>query len=79
MLTDAGFDGAADLARQDNIELIGIGKKTGNVGITRLQARRSLVDPIGYEILVEVANASDEPARFAWSSTSRTTRSTSSR
>ncbi len=34
-------------------------KKTGNVGITRLQARRSLVDPIGYEILVEVANASD--------------------
>ena len=41
-----------------------LGKKTGNVGITRLQARRSLLDPIGYEILVEVANASDEPASF---------------
>jgi hypothetical protein len=60
LLTDAGFDGAADLARQDDIELIGLGKKTGNVGLTRLQARRSLVDPIGYEILVEVANASDD-------------------
>ena len=39
---------------QENVELIPIGKKTGNVGITRLQARRSLLDPIGYEILVEV-------------------------
>ncbi len=44
--------------------MISLGKKTGNVGITRLQARRSLLDPIGYEILVEVANASDEPASF---------------
>ena len=61
VLTDGGFDGAAELARQDDVELIAIGKKTGNVGITRLQARRSLLDPIGYEILVEVANASDEP------------------
>ena len=54
ILSDGGFDGAADLARQDDVELIGVGKKTGNVGITRLQARRSLLDPIGYEILVEV-------------------------
>jgi hypothetical protein len=61
VLTDAGFDGAADLARQEDVELIGVGQKTGNVGITRLQARRSLIDPIGYEILVEVANASDDP------------------
>ncbi len=30
------------------------------MGITRFQARRSLVDPIGYEILVEVANAADK-------------------
>ncbi len=64
VLTDGGFDGVAELARQDDIDLIGLGKKTGNIGITRLQARRSLLDPIGYEILVEVANASDEPAAF---------------
>jgi hypothetical protein len=62
VLTDAGFDGAADLARQEDIELIAMGAKdTGNVGITRLQARRSLVDPIGYEIMVEVVNYSKEP------------------
>ncbi|MGP0066912.1 MAG: vWA domain-containing protein, partial [Isosphaeraceae bacterium] len=61
VLTDGGFEGAADLARQPDVELIGLGRKTGNVGITRLQARRSLLDPIGYEILAEVANASDEP------------------
>ena len=60
ILSDGGFEGAADLARQDDVDWIGLGKKTGNVGITRLQARRSLLDPIGYEILVEVANFSDE-------------------
>ncbi len=60
MLSDGGFEGAADLARQDDIEFIPIGSRIGNVGITQLQARRSLLDPIGYEILVEVANDSDE-------------------
>lgn len=30
-----------------------------NVGITQFQARRSLIDPIGYEILVTLHNASD--------------------
>ncbi len=64
ILSDGSFDHAGDLAREENVELISIGKKTGNCGITRLQARRSLLDPIGYEILVEVANASDEPASF---------------
>jgi hypothetical protein len=64
VLSDGSFNGAADLSRQDDVELIGLGKKTGNVGITRLQARRSLLDPIGYEILVEVVNASDEPVSF---------------
>jgi von Willebrand factor type A domain/Aerotolerance regulator N-terminal len=63
ILTDGGFDGAGDLARQNDVELISVGKKTGNVGITRLQARRSLLDPIGYEILVEVCSASDEPVK----------------
>ena len=36
------------------------GSNTGNVGITQFQARRSLIDPLGYEILAEVTNASDE-------------------
>ncbi|MEJ7636414.1 MAG: VWA domain-containing protein [Singulisphaera sp.] len=59
VLTDGGFDGADGLVKQGDVEFIAMGKATGNVGITLLQARRSLIDPIGYEILVEVLNASD--------------------
>ena len=36
------------------------GTNAGNVGITQFQVRRSLIDPLGYEILAEVTNASDE-------------------
>ncbi len=32
-----------------------------NIGITQLQARRSLIDPLGYEILASVRNASANP------------------
>ena len=38
-----------------------VGRRTGNVGITRFQARRSLRDPSGYQILVEVRNCGDDP------------------
>ncbi len=62
VVTDGGFDGAAELSRQDGVELVLVGRKTPNLGITRMQARRSLLDPIGYEILIEVANASDDQA-----------------
>jgi hypothetical protein len=41
-----------------------IGTRSGNVGITQFQVRRSVVDPLGYEILAAVTNASDEPAEF---------------
>jgi hypothetical protein len=60
VLTDGGFDNSAKLATADDLKVIGIGsKKTGNVGISKFQVRRSLIDPIGYQILVEVVNASD--------------------
>jgi len=38
-----------------------VGSQLSNVGITQLQLRRSLVDPTGYEVLVKVLNASDQP------------------
>jgi hypothetical protein len=38
-----------------------VGTETPNVGITQFQVRRSLVDPMGYEILVSVFNASGTP------------------
>jgi hypothetical protein len=40
--------------------VVRFGSNTGNVGITQFQVRRSLIDPLGYEILAEVTNASDE-------------------
>ena len=43
------------------VKLHVIGERSGNVGIVQFQVRRSLVDPLGYEILAEVRNASDQP------------------
>lgn len=62
VLTDGCFDEAAKLAEGKDVELVAIGSRTANVGLTRFQVRRSLLDPIGYEILAEVQNASAEPA-----------------
>jgi hypothetical protein len=62
VLSDGGFDGAAGLAAEKDVQLVALGsRRTGNVGITRMQARRSLLDPVGYEILVEIQCAGDEP------------------
>ena len=38
-----------------------IGERSDNVGITQFQVRRSLMDPLGYQILAEVTNSSDQP------------------
>ncbi len=63
LLTDGCFPDAPQLARAADVLWLPVGRRTGNVGVTRFQARRSLLDPIGYEILVEVANCSDEPVQ----------------
>ncbi len=49
------------LVPQPFVKLHVIGERSGNVGIVQFQVRRSLVDPLGYEILAEVRNASDQP------------------
>ncbi len=60
VLTDGGFEDSGKLAESGDVKIIGVGSnKMGNVGITRFQVRRSLVDPIGYQILAEVVNASE--------------------
>jgi hypothetical protein len=43
------------------VEYRKFGTRASNVGITQFQTRRSMVDALGYELLVEVHNASDEP------------------
>ncbi|MCC6359489.1 MAG: BatA and WFA domain-containing protein [Phycisphaerales bacterium] len=44
------------------VEFVRVGGWTANVGVTRFQVRRSLGDPLGYEILADVTNQSDAPA-----------------
>ena len=61
MLSDGCFAESAKLADDKQVELRTVGTRASNVGITNFQVRRSLLDPIGYEILTEVTNASDEP------------------
>jgi len=62
VLTDAAFPEAAALLgpKERDVEAVVVGTPAGNVAITRFQARRSLLDPIGYEILATVANPSKE-------------------
>ncbi len=53
----------ADIARGTDVQLRLVGRRTGNVGIINFQTRRSLRDLTGYQVLIEVANYSDEPVR----------------
>ena len=61
VLSDGCFEGSDKLLDDKLIELRPVGTRAANVGLTNFQVRRSLLDPIGYEILTEVTNASDEP------------------
>jgi von Willebrand factor type A domain/Aerotolerance regulator N-terminal len=61
VVSDGCAEGAAVLSAGENVRFIAVGRRTANLGITRFQVRRSTIDPIGYEILAEVTNQSDEP------------------
>lgn len=52
---------SADTESIDSIQVIlhTLATPAGNVGITQFQARRSLIDPVGYEVLVTIRNATD--------------------
>ena len=60
ILSDGCYTDVTELSKSDDVQLVAVGDSTGNVGITRFQVRRSLIDPVGYEILTEVTNQSDE-------------------
>ncbi len=61
VLSDGCFANSDKLLDDERVELRTVGTRVANVGITNFQVRRSLVDPIGYEILTEVTAAGDEP------------------
>lgn len=68
VVTDGCAEDAAKLSADEAVRFVSVGGKTANVGITRFQVRRSTIDPVGYEVLAEVTNFSDDPAgdfRFA--------------
>ncbi|QDU61415.1 hypothetical protein Pan216_22710 [Planctomycetes bacterium Pan216] len=56
LLSDGCFEDDEEIIGAEDLQFVSIGKATDNVGITQLQVRRSLGDPIGYEILTQVSN-----------------------
>lgn len=61
VLTDGCFDGAVELAQQDDVQLIAVGQASDNVAITGLNARRSSADPLQCQVMAEVTSYSKEP------------------
>jgi hypothetical protein len=62
-LNPKGVDTASETPTEIDVQYRFFASKASNVGIHQFQVRRSLIDPIGYEILVGVFNASDVPIR----------------
>ncbi len=60
ILSDGCFEGASELAKREDVVWQPIGTNAGNVAITQFQVRRSLLDPVGLQVLIEVRNLSDE-------------------
>ena len=63
VFTDGCFSESQAWTDDPQVELHVVGTRKGNVGLTNFQVRRSLADPIGYEILTRVANASDDEVK----------------
>jgi hypothetical protein len=61
LVTDGCSEETPKLSGAQNVRIVAVGGRPANVGITRFQVRRSTIDPLGYEILAEVTNLSDEP------------------
>ena len=61
VLSDGSFAGAEELARSGDVQWVSFGGRGNNVGITRLEARRSLSSPLGCQVFVEVTNYCDKP------------------
>lgn len=60
VITDGCSSDLEQYLEQEKVRLYGVGQPTDNLGITRFQIRRSPVDPIGYQALIDVTNYSKE-------------------
>ncbi len=61
VLSDGCFERADELLKTSPVSWLQVGEPAANVGIVRFQVRRSLLDPLGYQALIEVRNFSSEP------------------
>ncbi len=61
LISDGGFDGAKEMAAVDGVEVVRVGKPTGNVAIARLHARRNIANPHKCRVLIEVRSFADGP------------------
>lgn len=59
VVTDGCFADPDTLKKRPRVTLYGVGSKQDNVAITRYQVRRSLLDAVGYQVLLNVTNFSD--------------------
>lgn len=60
VLSDGGFARSKEWLSEPDVTWLPVGTATNNVAITRFQVRRSLLDPLGYQALIEVQNNSDD-------------------
>lgn len=63
LLTDGCDAAIEELQKDETITLYGFGSPQDNLAITQFQVRRSLLDAIGYQVLVEVSNLGVEPQK----------------
>lgn len=56
LVTDGNDDVAGELAEQPDLDVWYTPTATGNIAITQFQVRRSLLDPVSYQVMLEVAN-----------------------
>lgn len=56
VLTDGCSEEIEGLQADEKLTIYGCGSQLDNIGITQFQVRRSLLDAIGYQVLIEVSN-----------------------
>jgi len=62
VVSDGCFPDSEELLKAPDVDFLVTGSRVGNIGITRFQVRRSLLDPVGFQILTEITNHSEESA-----------------
>ncbi len=60
VLTDGCSGDMETIQSDEQVQVYGVGSAVDNVGITRYQVRRSIIDAIGYQVMVDVTNFSSE-------------------